>query len=62
MADAVIRDDYSAPNGEVMRRFADTDDFVGEFSHAITNISLATISMEWFGLAYDWYVMVARKL
>ena len=60
---AVIRDDYfNARNGEIMRRFADIDDFVGEFKDNVTDISLATIKMDWFGLSYDWYVMVARKL
>lgn len=60
---AVIRDDYfGARNGEIMRRFSDTDDLVNEFAPAVTDVSLATIGMDWFGLDYDWYVMVARKL
>ncbi|MBW4651605.1 MAG: class I SAM-dependent methyltransferase [Kaiparowitsia implicata GSE-PSE-MK54-09C] len=59
---AVIRDDYfAARNGEIMRRFSDVDDLLGEFEDSLTDISLATISMDWFGLAYDWYVMVARR-
>lgn len=58
-----IRDDYfGARNGEVMRRFVDSNDFLDEFADGVTDVSLATINMDWFGLGYDWYVMVARKV
>lgn len=58
----VIKDDYfGARNGEIMRCFTDVDDLVSEFEDRVADVSLATINMDWFGLDYDWYVMVARK-
>lgn len=58
-----IADDYfGTRNGEEMRCFETKDELEAAFSSTFGDFCHAEIDMKWFGLAYNWFVMVARKL
>lgn len=57
-----IQDDYfQVRNGEEMRCFTSSEELEKTFSGDFENFSHAEIDMDWFGLSYNWFVMVARK-
>lgn len=57
-----VKDDFfGLRNGQVMRCLKDKADIEHTFSPHFTNFRHATISLDWFGLSYDWYVFVAEK-
>ncbi|GMM86037.1 class I SAM-dependent methyltransferase [Pseudoalteromonas sp. MTN2-4] len=57
-----IRNDYfNVRNGQIMKQFENKEDFTGYFAQFCSEISCAEITMNWFGLSYDWYVMVGKK-
>ncbi|TMP72602.1 hypothetical protein CWB76_02710 [Pseudoalteromonas sp. S1609] len=56
-----IKNDYfGVRNGQVMRRFEGKDDFLSCFSNISQYCECAEIKMDWFGLAYNWYVAVIK--
>jgi SAM-dependent methyltransferase len=58
----VIADDpFNARNGEVMRCFESQSELNREFSSDFENFSTADIDMDWFGMEYRWFVLVAQK-
>lgn len=57
-----VKDDFfGLRNGQVMRCLQDEKDIEDSFSKYFSNFRHAKISLEWFGLSYDWYVFVAQK-
>lgn len=57
-----IKNDYfNVRNGQVMKQFEDKSDFTRYFEQFCSEVSCAEIKMDWFGLAYDWYVFVGKK-
>ena len=58
----VITDDpFNARNGEVMRCFESQAELKHEFNSGFENFSTADIDMDWFGMDYRWFVLVAQK-
>ena len=57
-----ITDDYFGErNGQVMRRFPNTDEFLSFFKNHVSEVSVANLNSDWFGLNYDWDVFVMQK-
>lgn len=57
----IASDPFNARNGEVMRCFETKSELKREFSSDFENFSTADIDMDWFGMAYRWFVLVAQK-
>jgi len=59
----VVEDDYFGErNGEVMRCYSDREEIEEDWRHHFFNFCHAEIQMDWFGLAYHWFVFCAQKL
>jgi len=59
----LITNDYFGQlrNGEIMRCFDSFSDIQKEFGTAFKNFSFSKISIDCFGLPYEWFVFVAQK-
>lgn len=58
----IVDDPYEARNGEVMRCFQTLAELKREFSSEFIKFSTADIDMNWFGLDYRWFILVAQKI
>ena len=56
-----IRDDYfGLRNGQVMKQFSSNEELKSFFDAQCEKIALANLNMEWFGLAYNWHILVGK--
>ena len=58
----LIKDDYfKVRNGQIMSKFNNADNFISYFKKEISNCSYSNLNSNWFGLGYDWFVLVMQK-
>ena len=58
----IIKNDYfKMRNGEIMRFFKNKKEIKDEFKSLFLNFSFKTISIDCFGIKYNWIVMIAQK-
>tara|TARA_B110000211_G_C14046411_1_gene539168 strand:- start:327 stop:989 length:663 start_codon:yes stop_codon:yes gene_type:complete len=57
----IEKDYFKLRNGEIMRYFHNIADVKKEFSTRFKNFSFSKISIDCFGLSYEWIVFVAQK-
>ena len=58
----ITNDYFGVRNGQVMRRFLNVEDFLSYFKDYVSGSSVANLNSEWFGLSYDWDVIVMQKI
>lgn len=55
----IVDDYFGLRHGERMRRFRDGSDLEESFSGSFRDMAVAESRGDWFGLAYDWFTLVA---